>query len=70
MWVQWRDIWGGDAVRLRAPDIEPQERESRAQRVANAIASGLPAAEIAKREHLHPQTVRKQARRLRESNRA
>lgn len=65
IWAEWREIFGDDKVRLRAPDVDPREREERAQRIASAIASGQPAVEIARREGTRPSTVRMQAHRMR-----
>lgn len=62
IWHQWRELFGGDVVNLRAPDIEPGEREARAMRIAAARAAGEPVSVIARREHLHPASVRKIAR--------
>lgn len=66
MWQQWRDLVGGDRWKVfSAPEQDPRAREERARRVAASIAAGEPATVIAKREHLRPATVRKQAQRLR-----
>jgi hypothetical protein len=64
IWHQWRELFGGDVVNLRAPDIEPGEREARAQRIACARSAGESLEIIARRERLHVESVRKIARRL------
>lgn len=57
IWQQWRDIFGGERVRLRAPDVEPSARRARLNRIETAIANGEPIAAIARRERLTRQAV-------------
>ena len=64
IWHQWRELFGGDVVNLRAPDIEPGERDGRANRIAAAIAAGVSSVEIARREGVRPSMVRMQAHRM------
>ena len=59
IWHQWRELFGGDVVNLRAPDIEPGEREARAQRIAAARSSGEPVSAIARRERITERHVRR-----------
>lgn len=59
IWHQWRELFGGDVVNLRAPDIEPGEREARAQRIAAARSSGEPVSVIARRERITERHVRR-----------
>lgn len=65
IWQQWRDIFGSDRVRLRAPDVEPSVRQTRASRIEGAIANGEPIAAIAQRERLDYHAVYARARRRR-----
>jgi hypothetical protein len=59
IWAEWRSMFGGDVVTLRAPDIEPGEREARATRIAQARMAGESVSVIATREHLQPNSVRR-----------
>lgn len=65
IWAQWREIFGGDIARLRAPNTAPRERQDRSARIAQSIANGEPAVVIARRERVRPDAVRQQAYRLR-----
>lgn len=58
IWAEWRQMFGGDVVGLRAPDIEPAARDERQQRIAEARASGQSAAEIARQERISERRVR------------
>jgi DNA-binding NarL/FixJ family response regulator len=64
IWHEWRELFGGDVVNLRAPDIEPGQREARAQRVASAIAAGQSSVDVAKNEGISPSAIRMQRHRL------
>ena len=59
IWAQWREIFGGDTVRMRAPDVEPRERQARTSRISSALQAGESIAGIARREQLHKQSVRR-----------
>lgn len=52
IWAEWRDLFGGERVRLRAPDVEPNARQARARRIQEALSRDEPMAQIARRENV------------------
>lgn len=64
LWQQWHEIFGGERVRVRAPDEPPRAREARDERIAGALLKGHTYAQVARQEQINKATVLRIVRRL------